>query len=188
VQAVSSMVTTMLTFFLILITIIYVRANVRSTKAIETDLKFRTKPLPALTLNRVDSVSGFLKYKVEVTTEHAPLRFRSIVLKFRQKDGHVHENHLQVANFVLRITETYSLVQEFCPGAPVESWSANLAYADMANLRWYEAFYDDSETQLNFEVDVPARTLPGPLKRRILVLLNDVSARSMMLWKKIGRR
>jgi hypothetical protein len=154
VQALSSIVTSIVTVFLFAITSVYVRATLRSTKAIETDLKFRTKPLPNVALTILDEKGCEYRFKIEVTTLNAPLRFRSLILTFREENEHEYELNFPVAQFVLRLGEMYESEQGYLPGSPVQTWSATLIYTDLANLRSYEAQFGSFETHLHYEKEL----------------------------------
>jgi hypothetical protein len=154
VQALSSIVTAIVTIFLFLITSVYVRATLRSTKAIEADLKFRTKPLPNVAMTKLEGSGSEYRFKIEVTTLNAPLRFRSLAVKFEQEDKHEYKLEFPVAHFVLRLGEMYESEQGFYPGTPVQTWRATLIYTDLANLRSYEARFSSWETHLHYEEEL----------------------------------
>ncbi len=168
VTLLSALVIAALTVLLLILNAIYVHANWRMMRVVETDLRFRTKPIPNLTLvQTVDRDVGY-RYDLDVKTDNAPLRFISLELSFRLNEvdnpdhKHVHKDFLQVQNRVLRSSATYHHSGMFYPTAPVEYWCALLQYSDLAGVSAYEAKFDSWDTYLTTEIALP---VPGPPSR-----------------------
>src|ERR1700730_5606040 len=111
-QTISSALVALLTLVLIVITIIYVRANWRVMKIMETDLRYRTKPLPSLVVETKAADIGY-PYRLTITAMNAPLRFLELKLVFFHEDLHSsgkqfgHEERFPLYNRVLRLGEAF---------------------------------------------------------------------------------
>jgi hypothetical protein len=142
----------LLTFVLIVLTALYSRANWKTMRLMETDLRFRTKPIPVFDVTMGVDKDGWMHFAVKVSTTNAPLRFVSLLIKFPQEDGnHTHQVHAQVQNRVLRIGPEYQLVGEFFPSSPTSDWKAKLVYSDLAGLHSYVTSFEKSEPFLDYE-------------------------------------
>jgi hypothetical protein len=106
VQTATAVIVAVLTLVLIVLNIIYVRANWRVMRLMETDLRFRTRPIPSFTLENPTEAHGWYGFKVLVSASNAPMRLLELVLKFHHADVHVpgqehhHAEKMQVQNRV----------------------------------------------------------------------------------------
>ena|SRR5215472_17837952 len=171
-QALSGLAIVALTLVLLLLNIIYVRANWKTMQLMENDLRFRIKPMPKFEMS-ICQKDAFLEYQLSISTFNAPLRFQTLWLRFPQRDRrHTHKVFVQVQNRVLRLEETYAFKGEFAPGAKTDEWLADLTYQDMAGLYTYQYSFESSDPHLGYEkivVGVPGPPgLWGRLKTRLI--------------------
>jgi hypothetical protein len=154
-QAISGIVIGLLTVILIILNTIYVRANWKTMRLMEADLRFRTKPLPSVVVTMdVNEATGICLWSLKLTATSAPMRVLQLTVSFKQKE-HVHREHIRIENMVLRVNENYSANDQFHYGDPPTQWQAELTYADVADLMRYRANFASLEPHLGFEEAIP---------------------------------
>src|ERR1700691_4041078 len=88
-QAISGVAIGLLTLVLIALNIVYVRSNWKTMRLMEADLRFRTKPLPGLTVvlrnieaRRVNSIEvrRVCQWTVRITATNAPMRMLQLLM------------------------------------------------------------------------------------------------------------
>jgi hypothetical protein len=93
VQAFSAVVITFLTIVLIILNVVYTRANWRIMRMMDADIRFKTQPIPAADVSVATmGMRTELLFIVIISTANAPLRLEevSVFLTFADKTQHRH--------------------------------------------------------------------------------------------------
>src|ERR1700689_4261550 len=106
-QALSGLMAACMTLVLILLTCVYARANWKTMRLMEADFRFRTEPIPKITLRLAHTASPMetslaqhKTVKVCITTSNAPLVIKDLLLSVSFKSGAHKDFHLPVAGMV----------------------------------------------------------------------------------------
>lgn len=106
------------------------------TKAVETDLQYRSRPLPRIRL-KGHHFKQLYNWDIEITTDNAPLKILSIAIEFAYTDGKVDYERCPVEDQVLRLGEVYKFSHSFTPTDHVVLLRGLLRYKDLTELHEY---------------------------------------------------
>jgi len=92
-QVVSGLIIAFLTIVLIVLNVLYTRANWRIMRMMDADMRFKTQPIPSadITVGTIGMTARLL-FIVKISTANAPLRLEeiSIFLTFTDETKHTH--------------------------------------------------------------------------------------------------
>jgi hypothetical protein len=145
IQALAAIAISVLTLVLIVLNIIYVRANWKAMRLMEADVRFRLKPIPHLGMAAVNSFAGpscKRMYLVHIRAEHAPLRLVALSARFTTDAEQVRERWLSFNREIVQETpfETQLDIQQ---DQSFKSWRVTLYYRDLSGLLDYATNFNE---------------------------------------------
>jgi hypothetical protein len=148
-QALSGLMAACMTLVLIALTCVYARANWKTMRLMEADIRFRTEPIPKITLRLAHKASAMetslaqqKTVKVCITTSNAPLVIKDLQLSVSFRSGAHKDFHLPVAGMIrLPIGDEYDLDTEIVAAESVDHWSVNLDYWDLTGKIEYRTWF-----------------------------------------------
>ncbi len=150
IQALSSLVVVGMTLVLIALTCVYARANWKTMRLMEADIRFRTEPIPKVSLEVMDvkplgghaQSSGGKTVRLIFTTANAPLVIKDLRLSVSFQSGAHRDFHLPVRGMIrLPLGDEYDLDTEIKASEPVDHWSLNLDYWDLTGKIEYRTWF-----------------------------------------------
>jgi hypothetical protein len=162
-QALSSLVVAGMTLVLIFLTSVYARANWKTMRLMEADIRFRTEPIPRVDLEIADAVSssgigptsnrvpGEKNLKLIFTTANAPMVLKDVRLSVSFQSGAHKDFHLPVNGMIrLPVGEEYDLDTEIPATEPVDHWGLNLDYWDLSGRIEYRSWFGPNGGTLSY--------------------------------------
>jgi hypothetical protein len=162
-QALSSLVVAGMTLVLILLTSVYARANWKTMRLMEADIRFRTEPIPHVELKAVDAPASAMKssfgnrspgekiLKLIFTTANAPLVLKDVRLSVSFQSGAHKDFNLPVNGMIrLPVGEEYDLDTEISADEPVDHWGLNLDYWDLSGRIEYRSWFGPNGGTLSY--------------------------------------
>lgn len=148
-QALSSLIIAFMTVVLIAVTCVYARANWKTMRLMEADIRFRTEPIPRVTLRPAPSDSAMqtsmgkeMSLKVCITTSNAPLVIKECLLSVSFQSGAHKDFHSPMGGMVrIPVGEEYELDTEIVATEPIDHWSVNLDYWDLTGRIEYRVWF-----------------------------------------------
>jgi len=148
-QALSGLTAALMTLVLIALTCVYARANWKTMRLMEADIRFRTEPIPKVSLRLVNKASpmetSLAQHKtvnVCVTTSNAPLVIKHLTMSVSFRSGVHKDYHLPVSGMIrLPIGDEYDLDTEILATESVDHWSVNLDYWDLTGKIEYRTWF-----------------------------------------------
>jgi hypothetical protein len=138
-QAISGLAIVGLTFVLIVLNTVYVRANWKTMRLMEADVRFRLKPIPHVGVAPSSAWDhpGDQVWTLTVRCDHAPMVLMATSIRFSIGGGKEFE-HFHVFNGETIHPQTgrqYDLTIKM--PAPAQTWSLDLYYRDLSQLLDY---------------------------------------------------
>lgn len=159
VQALSSVVVAGLTLVLIALSCVYARANWKTMRLMEADIRFRTEPIPKVSLEIADhktengdpQASVGKTVRLIFTTANAPMVIKDLRLSISFQSGAHKDFHLPVRGMVrLPLGDEYDLDTEIPALEPVEHWSLNLDYWDLTGKIEYRTWFGPNGSTFSY--------------------------------------
>lgn len=158
IQALSSLVVAGMTLVLIALTCVYARANWKTMRLMEADIRFRTEPIPKVALRFMNaaspmetSLSPQKTVKVCLTTSNAPLVIKDLRLSVSFKSGAHNDFHLPVAGMIrLPLGDEYEVDTEIVAAESMDHWSVNLEYWDLTGKIEYRTWFGPNGTTYSY--------------------------------------
>jgi hypothetical protein len=162
-QALSSLVVAVMTLVLILLTSVYARANWKTMRLMEADIRFRTEPIPRVDLEASDvpasagssskgnRAPGEKTLKLRFTTSNAPMVLKDVRLSVSFQSGAHKDFNLPVNGMIrLPVGEEYDLDTEIPATEPVDHWGLNLDYWDLSGRIEYRSWFGPNGGTLSY--------------------------------------
>jgi len=148
-QALSSLVIAFMTVVLIAVTCVYARANWKTMRLMEADIRFRTEPIPKVTLRMARSTAAMQtsvgqeqSLRICITTSNAPLVLKECLLSVSFKSGAHKDFHSPLGGMVrIPLGEEYELDTEIVSEEFMDHWSVNLDYWDLTGKIEYRGWF-----------------------------------------------
>lgn len=143
-QAIAGIAVSVLTLVLIVLTGIYVRANWRTMRLLEADIRHRTQPLPRMVL-RIDQYGAareLAQLVIIITTENAPLCLSGIYAEIsNDQQQQIYEGNIFQGKRIVAVDETVQFVERIQSGAPAPSWRVHVDYTDLSQLTSFVSIF-----------------------------------------------
>lgn len=157
-QALSSLIVACMTLVLIAVTSVYARANWKTMRLMEADIRFRTEPIPKVALRLAAAASAMETslgreklVKVCITTANAPLVIKDVRLSVSFKSGAHRDFHSPVAGMIrLPVGDEYELDTEIVANESIDHWSVNLDYWDLTGKIEYRIWFGPNGTTFSY--------------------------------------
>ena len=153
-QALSGLAITFLTIILICLNAIYVRANWKTMRLLDADLRFRTRPVPSVdaTLATVGMTTNMV-FMGTIKTSNAPMRVDEITIELNLPSGRTESRSLSsYRGRVLNNNEEIRLGERFESNEVADNWNLELVYNDLAGLQTYRTVYFKDKTSATIAV------------------------------------
>jgi len=132
-QALSSIALPLLTFVLIILTGIYARANWRTMRLVEADIRFRTQPIPSADI----TVAGMgmrtdLLFIVVISTANAPLRLENVSIFLTFADDSTHKHSFTFEDYrTIPVGDSVDLRGRYAATQSVKKYHTTITYRDL---------------------------------------------------------
>jgi hypothetical protein len=142
-QSLGSLTTALLTICLIILNGIYVRANWKTMRLMEADVRFRLKPIPHLGLEFIHPPKGDVhEFYLTLRAEHAPMCLIALDLNVavgRESTAHTLTFNQEIVDNTTISTKTYGIK---LPGSAT-AWLATLFYRDLSGFLDYATHFNE---------------------------------------------
>jgi len=136
-QAIAGIAVSFLTLVLIVLTAIYARANWKTMRLMEADIRHRTQPLPRMVLRGDQFAPATINVQlvVIVTTANAPLYLSAVYVELSGDGGQaIYEGNIFQGNRIVAVDETIQFTEWVPPWAPPQGWRVQINYTDLSRL------------------------------------------------------
>ena len=139
-QAISSVLIAALTLILIVLTGVYVRANWRTMRLMEADLKYRSTPLPSVVEGlRSHTSDGWVSWAFTITVSNAPMLFEGLRLIVKlEGDQPMISTVGQAGQRPVAVGEELRLVPKIKSEFRILDYTVLLWYFDITGTHRYE--------------------------------------------------
>jgi hypothetical protein len=142
-QAISGLAIVFLTVVLIVLNFFYTRANWKTMRLVDADVRFKLKPIPHFGLDFLHDPTKGTKREFIITlrAEHAPMRLTGVDLFFGM--GSESKNHL--LTFAQEVVDENAQTRTYSVDLPkpVTTWAATLYYRDLSGYLDYATSFGE---------------------------------------------
>lgn len=142
-QALSGLTIAVLTIVLIFLNVIYVRANWKTMRLMEADVRFRLKPIPHIGLQFLSRPGRNYEFYLTVRAEHAPMRLVGAdvhVAMGSESKTHTVTFNQEIIDTTTAMTKTYEM--ELPRTVTITTWQVTLFYRDLSGFLDYATDFD----------------------------------------------
>jgi len=153
-QVLSTVSVAFLTLILIIVNVIYTRANWRIMQLMATDLRLRSQPIPKIDHSVASAgATPNLVILIDLRTENAPMKIISLVTELEFSDeSKVGIEAKEFKDRILPLGETFRFRWRHETEKLFEDYVVTLRYSDIAGIGKYESKYDRDEDNVQTSV------------------------------------